>query len=101
MQCLPKIKGVKPILSRLDELSNYKDTSFVGTDLPSFNSSIKVNNLCFSYDESHSVLNNTELIIEKNKKYAIVGQSGCGKSTLVLFKNCFHMNSSLLDLYLI
>lgn len=83
MQSLPKIKGVEPILSRLDEFSNYKDASFAGTETPSFNSSIKVNNLCFSYDESYSVLNNAELIIEKNKKYAIVGQSGCGKSTLI------------------
>ncbi|MHB8064709.1 MAG: ABC transporter transmembrane domain-containing protein, partial [Ruminiclostridium sp.] len=83
MQCVPKIQGVKPILIRLEEFANYKDTSFTGTEIPSFDATIKVDGLCFSYDESHSVLNNTDLLIEKNKKYAIVGQSGCGKSTLV------------------
>ncbi len=83
MQCVPKIQGVKPILIRLEEFSNYKDTSFTGTETPSFDNTIKADGLHFSYDKNHSVLNNTELIIKKNKKYAIVGQSGCGKSTLV------------------
>ena len=83
MQCVPKIQGAKPILVRLEELSSYKDTSFTGTEIPSFDNTIKADRLHFSYDENHSVLNNAELAIEKNKKYAIVGQSGCGKSTLV------------------
>jgi len=83
MQCVPKIQGVKPILIRLDDFSSYNNTSFTGTETPSFDYIIKADELCFSYDENHSVLNNVELLIEKNRKYAIVGQSGCGKSTLV------------------
>ena len=43
---------------------------------------IKINDLNFSYDSNKPILNNMNLCIEKNKKYAIIGESGTGKSTL-------------------
>ena len=43
---------------------------------------IKINDLNFSYDSNKHILNNMNLCIEKNKKYAIIGESGTGKSTL-------------------
>jgi len=46
-------------------------------------SSIKFNDICFSYDKEHEVLKNLSLTINKNETIAIVGNSGGGKSTLV------------------
>jgi ATP-binding cassette, subfamily B, bacterial MsbA len=51
-------------------------------ELKSFNEKIEFKNVGFSYDQSRSILHNINLIIEKGKTYALVGQSGGGKSTL-------------------
>jgi ABC-type bacteriocin/lantibiotic exporter with double-glycine peptidase domain len=50
---------------------------------PSFENNIEIRDLAFSYEADRPVLANTNIVLHKNKKYAIVGQSGCGKSTLV------------------
>ncbi|MEF9953559.1 MAG: ATP-binding cassette domain-containing protein, partial [Clostridium sp.] len=44
---------------------------------------IEVKAVKFSYTEDRKALNDINLVFEKNKKYAIVGESGCGKSTLI------------------
>lgn len=44
---------------------------------------IEFNNVDFSYDENHNVIDNFNQKFEKNKKYAIIGESGSGKSTLL------------------
>lgn len=49
--------------------------------LKSFEQNIEFKNMSFAYDRDH-VLKNINLIIEKGKTYALVGQSGGGKSTL-------------------
>ena len=49
--------------------------------LKSFEKNIELRNLSFAY-ERDNVLKNINLIIEKGKTYALVGQSGGGKSTL-------------------
>lgn len=82
-QNIPKIQGCKPIINRLRAMSDYKDTSFQGTALPSFSSSLSVRNLHFGYQEDQSVLQGIDFTFEKGKKYAIVGKSGCGKTTLI------------------
>jgi len=49
-----------------------------------FNSTIELENVCFSYPSSgKKILNNTNLIINKNQMIAIVGGNGSGKSTLL------------------
>ena len=49
-----------------------------------FNSTIKLENICFSYPSSgKKILNNANLIINKNQMIAIVGGNGSGKSTLL------------------
>jgi len=83
MQCMPQIKSVKPVLKRLNEFADYRDTAFTEAAIPSFKNSITVDGLNFSYDDSHPILTDLSISLEKNKKYALVGPSGCGKSTLI------------------
>lgn len=90
MQNLPKVKSIKPVLARLDEFSDYSDSSFTGTETPSFRSELKAKSLAFSYDPEHPVLSGAELTLRKGKKYAVVGESGCGKTTLIkLLSGCY------------
>lgn len=44
-------------------------------------SSIRINELSYSYDEK-TIIENISLVFEKGKKYAITGESGSGKTTL-------------------
>lgn len=83
LQNIPKIQSITPVIKRIRELSEYTDTSFTGTREPSFQERISIQNLSFAYESETPVLNNTEITLEKGRKYAIVGKSGCGKSTLV------------------
>ena len=83
MSYLPKITSMNSVITRLDELSNYKDSSFTGNGNPSFKNSIELKNINFEYEENKHIIDGVDLTIIKNKKYAIVGPSGCGKSTLV------------------
>lgn len=48
-----------------------------------FKNKLTIDNLSFSYDNKKLVLKDIDLVIEKGKKYAIIGESGCGKSTLL------------------
>ncbi|SFJ00122.1 ABC-type multidrug transport system, ATPase and permease component [Terrisporobacter glycolicus] len=82
MSYAPKITSMTSVIKRLDDMSNYKDSSFTGSEDPSFDRSIEISNVNFAYEENKNILENVDLKIKKNKKYAIVGPSGCGKSTL-------------------
>ena len=56
--------------------------------------SIKINNLCFSYDNNKEVLKNINMNFTSKGLFSIVGKSGCGKSTLVkLLKGEVRLNS--------
>ena len=79
---IPKMKSVKPVIDRLNKLSDYKK-EYQDKNVPEFQQKISVTNLCFSYHEEKEVLHNINCVIEKGKKYAVVGKSGCGKSTLI------------------
>ncbi len=83
MDGMPKIQGIKPVLSRLETIMDYKDVAFEGSQMPTFEKSIQLDNVGFSYDEKRSVLKDVALELQKNKKYAVVGPSGSGKSTLI------------------
>ena len=48
----------------------------------SFEKSIIIDNLSFSYDCDKTVLNGISTVIDNNSLVSIVGESGCGKSTL-------------------
>lgn len=52
---------------------------------------LKAENLCFSYDDGHSLsLNNLSLEIKKGSKTAFLGPNGSGKSTFFLCCNGIH-----------
>ncbi len=80
---MPKVQSIKPVLSRLNALSDYEDTAFTGVQNPTFEKNILLDNVSFSYNQSVDALKGLSLELHKNKKYAIVGHSGSGKSTLI------------------
>jgi len=47
------------------------------------NTAIEINNLCFSYDEENTVLENISLTVNRGEWLGIMGRTGSGKSTLI------------------
>lgn len=83
MQSVPMIQGVKPIIERIQEISTVTSSSFKGSIEPGFEASISFDDVSFGYKPNQRVIEGLNLIIQKNRKYAVVGASGSGKSTLV------------------
>ncbi len=52
-------------------------------EIPSFWKELSINNLSFSYGKGKDALRNLSFKIERNKRFALVGQSGAGKTTLI------------------
>jgi ATP-binding cassette, subfamily B, bacterial PglK len=61
---------------------NY-DSELAGECSIAFNSEIKLDSVCFKYQNEVNILNDIKLSIKKGEKIAFVGESGSGKSTLV------------------
>lgn len=80
---MPKVKGSKLIIDRLNGVVDYGDSTFTGTSIPSLQTDISLKNVHFSYGESEQVINGVDFVFQKGRKYAIVGKSGCGKTTLI------------------
>ena len=82
------LQDAKISLERLNEIHNREDEEATIENkihqLPE-NKTIKIEDLCFSYDgaERDYVLENLNLEIPQNKVTAIVGASGSGKTTLI------------------
>ncbi|GLT14610.1 ABC transporter ATP-binding protein [Vibrio algivorus] len=79
--------SAKAALQRINLLlqmeEEHRPTSTVNpfeTDKPV---NIKLNNVCFAYNDESQVLNHLSLAIPAGKKVALVGASGGGKSTLI------------------
>lgn len=58
----------------IDEIKEYYSNGFT---------SLKLNNIDFSYDEDNRVLNDFSFSISKGEFVALTGMSGCGKSTVL------------------
>lgn len=80
---VPKIKSIQPIIEKLHSISEHSSNDLHKEHVTSFNYHILAENLSFSYDTQTQVLNEMNCIIEKGKKYAVIGKSGCGKSTFI------------------
>ena len=78
-----QIRSVYLIADKIENILKNTNDSFENTKLDNFTNSIEIKNLTFSYNKERKALDNINLDIYKNKKYAIVGESGSGKSTLI------------------
>jgi len=69
---------------RVFRILDTKETVVSGTfPLPTFSTSITIEDVSFAYREDVEVLKNVTLEIPKGKKVAFVGSSGSGKSTML------------------
>ena len=71
--------AAQSIFSIIDKSPSVKDGDLRCT---SFNTALSIQDLSFSYDGQHPVLQNVSFDIAKGKKIALVGSSGSGKSTM-------------------
>ncbi|MBP3906457.1 MAG: ABC transporter ATP-binding protein, partial [Peptostreptococcaceae bacterium] len=78
-----QIKSVSLIAKKIEDILKSSSEDIEENNLENFKNCIEINSLSFSYNEERKALDNINLVFEKNKKYAIVGESGCGKSTLI------------------
>ena len=69
------------LCSKIKETEKEQE-AFTGTQKPSFNDSIRLQDISFSYDRQ-PVLKNASLIFPKGSFSAIIGPSGAGKTTIV------------------
>lgn len=80
---VPKMKSVRPIVEKLENISKHSLTPPKKENIATYKSHICAKDLSFSYDGKKEALSGIDCLIEKGKKYVIVGKSGCGKSTLI------------------
>lgn len=80
---IPKMKSVQPIIEKLENISKYSTIPSRKENADTFQSHISAKDLTFSYDGTAEAISGIDCLIEKGKKYVIVGKSGCGKSTLI------------------
>ena len=83
MNCFAAIKSVEPVVKKLNALSGNNNHQ-PGKLTPTFERTLELKNVSFSYGENTAlILKEVNLVFEKNKKYALLGESGCGKTTLI------------------
>ncbi|MGY3779607.1 ABC transporter ATP-binding protein [Isobaculum melis] len=82
MTNVPKMKGIQPVIAKLDVYAMSQALEGKGTLKPVMTQEMKLENVSFAYDPEKPILSNIDLTLEKGKKYVIMGKSGCGKSTL-------------------
>lgn len=70
-QNIPKIGGVKPIIERLNAFTNYQESTFSGTLVPTFQTCITVKNLQFSYVEDQQMIKGIDFTLKRGEKYAL------------------------------
>lgn len=79
---LVQIRGHASVIDEFDKLDFTGKDATVSTI--TFNNSIELKNISFSYPGRSPVLKDLNLVIKKGEKIIITGRSGAGKSTLIL-----------------
>lgn len=89
LRLIPSISRILNALTLLksyrysvDILSNNKNLNLTKVKNDIFDTNIKLENICFSYDEN-TILNNVNITIPKGAFLGIKGDSGVGKTTLL------------------
>ncbi|WP_301711099.1 ATP-binding cassette domain-containing protein [Oenococcus sicerae] len=80
-ESLIAIKAVQPIFDKFTQLPDFHKQPTA--ELNHFNQQLSIHNLSFGYDHRREILKQISLTIEKNHKYALIGDSGSGKTTLL------------------
>lgn len=79
---LTAISYLERIFETIDEPVNVKDEPNAA-QMPKIEGNIEFNNVSFSYEADHKILNNINFKVNKGESYAIVGPTGAGKTTIV------------------
>jgi ATP-binding cassette subfamily B protein len=83
------------LASEYDAIISYKEYEIDGDiELNTFNNSIKIENVTFSYGNTKNTINNINMEIKKGQRIGICGVSGGGKSTLLKLINRFYVPKS-------
>ena len=89
-------------LDRVNEIlenQKFDDVVFGNTDIKDMKGIIEFKDVSFAYPNEEKVLDDFNLVIEPNKKVAIVGASGQGKSTLFnLITRLFDANAGTISI---
>ena len=95
-------KKVKESIRRVDDLYSIKKEDLLFNEKytnKKINGDISINNLSYSYDGIHNILNNISFNIKKGEKVLITGKSGSGKSTLVkLILKYFNVSNEMIKI---
>lgn len=75
--------SIKPACTEMEEFLNVPDAAIKTGVIENLSRDIRFNDVSFSYDGQHSVLNGFDLTIYKGKRYLLKGPSGCGKTTAI------------------
>jgi ATP-binding cassette, subfamily B, bacterial PglK len=78
-----QIKYATESINSVRSLIELTDNKNLGFKKVNFLKEINIKNVYFSYTKDVKLLNNLNLLIEKDKKIGIIGGTGTGKSTLI------------------
>ncbi len=79
---LTAISYLERIFETIDEPVNVKDAPDA-VEMPVIEGEVTFENVSFSYEEGHKILDNISFKVNQGETYAIVGPTGAGKTTIV------------------
>ncbi len=79
---LTAISYLERIFETIDEPVRVTD-ALDATEMPEIQGTVTFDNVHFSYEEGHPILNGISFTAQKGQSYAIVGPTGAGKTTIV------------------
>lgn len=79
---LTAISYLERIFETIDEPVNVKDEPDA-VEMPVIKGEVAFENVSFSYEEGHKILDNIQFKVNQGETYAIVGPTGAGKTTIV------------------
>lgn len=86
---LTAISYLERIFETIDEPVLVKDVPDA-TTMPPIQGTVEFQDVCFSYEEGHRILDHINFQVNQGETYAIVGPTGAGKSTIVNLLSRFY-----------